>query len=274
VADFKAQHSIFDSEGHLLAEKQLARLMEQSVLARNTTAEMRAKYEQAAVMTKVGVGNDDIDAVLQSNTIRLLKDQLATAMRKEAELRTKYGNRHPEILKITAEVQEARSQLNVEIRKVVANLKTEFEVAERREKQLELALAKLKDDEVESKSVSVQLNELMREAGTNKQLYEALLARYKETSESESLQLPDARIVEQADIPLYPSAPKRMQIVLISVLAGLLGSMALAIALEFATRGVSVPEDVERALEIAHLSSVPTPAGSPSTGWILCARCA
>lgn len=266
VVEFKAQHNIFDSEGHLLAEKQLARAMEQAVLARNTTAETRAKYEQAQLMAKVGSRNDDIGAVLDSNTVRLLKDQLAAAMRKEAELRTKYGGRHPEILKVQAEVQEARSQLDEEIRKLITNLKTEYEVAERREKQLDLALASLKDQEVGAKSASVKLSELMGEASTSKQLYEALLSRFKETSETEGLQLPDARIVEQADIPLYPAAPKRMQIVIMAIVGGFLAGCALALALEFATRGVTVAEDIESALAIAHLSSVPAAAGMGGQG--------
>lgn len=262
VTEFKAAHDIFDSEGHLLAEKQLARAMEQAVLARNTTAETRAKYEQAQLMAKVGSRNDDIGAVLDSNTVRLLKDQLASAMKQEAELRTKYGDRHPEILKVQAQVQEARSQLDAEVNKLIANLRTEFEVADRREKQLDLALASLKDQEVAAKGASVQLSELMREAETSKQLYEALLTRYKETSETDGMQLPDARIVEQADVPLYPAAPKRMQIVIMALIGGFLGGCALAIALEFATRGVSVAEDLESALAIAHLSSIPVAAGA------------
>lgn len=266
VAEYKAQHNIFDSEGHLLAEKQLARAMEQAVLARNTTAEARAKFEQAQLMTKIGSRNDDIGAVLESNTVRLMKDQLASGMRKEAELRTKYGGRHPEILKVQAEVQEARSQLDEEVRKLITNLRTEFEVAERREKQLEMALANLKDQEVGAKSASVKLADLMREATTSKQLYEALLSRFKETSETDGLQLPDARIVEQADIPLYPAAPKRLQIVLIAIIGGFLAGCMAALAMEFGTRGVTVPEDIEAALSIEHLSSVPAATGNGGQG--------
>jgi capsular exopolysaccharide synthesis family protein len=261
VAEFKAQHNIFDSEGHLLAEKELARLMEQTVLARNQTAEARAKYEQAQLFATVGARTDDLGSVLESNSIRLLKDQLAAAQRKEAELRTKYGSRHPDILKVSAEVAEAKAQLDEEIRKLVSSLKNVYEVADRREKQLNLDLAKLKDGEVESKAQSIRLGELMREAATEKQLFEALLTRFKETQETQGLHLPDARIVEQADVPLFPAGPKRLQIVLLSIVGGLIAGLAIALVLEFATSGVAVPEDVERSLEIAHLSSIPLVAG-------------
>jgi capsular exopolysaccharide synthesis family protein len=92
------------------------------------------------------------------------------------------------------------------------------------------------------------------------------LTRYKQTSETQDLQLPDARIVEQADVPLFPAAPKRKQMVFLALLAGIVLGIGLALVLEFATPGVSRPEDVERSLDIAHIASVPalaTPAGGP-----------
>ena len=48
VETYKAEHGIIDTEGGVtLSENQIARLMEQTVNARNTSAEARAKYEQA-----------------------------------------------------------------------------------------------------------------------------------------------------------------------------------------------------------------------------------
>jgi capsular exopolysaccharide synthesis family protein len=119
------------------------------------------------------------------------------------------------------------------------------------------SLTTLKEQEATSKEAGVKLMELQREATTSKQLYESLLARYKQTSETQDLQLPDARIVEQADVPLNPSSPKRKQIVLLALLAGFGLGVLTALGLEFATPGVSHPDDVERSLDVAHIASVP-----------------
>ena len=257
VAMYKSDNNIFDSEGNILSEKELARLMEQTVAARNTTAEAKAKYENAQRLATTVGGTATIAEVLDSDSIRLLKESVSGARKREAELGTRYGPRHPEMQKVRAEIAEAESQLAVEIGRQVANLRNEYVVAERREMQLRQSLTTLKEQEAATKEASVKLSELQREALTSKQLYELLLGRYKQTSETQDLQLPDARIVEQADVPLHPSSPKRKQIVLIALIAGFGLGMMLALGLEFATPGVSHPDDVERSLEVAYMASVP-----------------
>lgn len=257
VALFKAEHDIFDTEGQILGEKEMARLMEQTVIARNNTAEARAKYQMAERLTERGSSVSDIADVLQSHTVRLLREQLGKATGREAELTTRYGPRHPEMQKVRAEVADAQSQLDAEIRRLVSNLKNELHVAETRERELQASLKALKSDENLSKESSVRLKELQREAETSKALYESLLARYKQTVETQSLQLPDARIVEQADAPLFPAAPKRKQIVIIATLGGGAVGFIVAILLELMTFGIGRPEDVERVFELAHLASLP-----------------
>ena len=258
VAQYKSENNIFDTEGQILGEKQLARLMEQTVVARNTTAEARAKFELAQRLTDNGDSTAGIADVLQSHTVRLLKEQLAKATGKEAELATRYGQKHPEMQKVRAEVDEAESQLKAEIDRLVTNLKNEYTVAQQRETELTESLDKLKSQESLSKEAGVDLKDLQREADTSRVLYEALLTRYKQTVETQSLQLPDARIVEQADAPLYPASPKRKQIVVIATIGGGALGIALALLLEFMTLGIGRPEDVERVFELAHLASLPT----------------
>jgi polysaccharide biosynthesis transport protein len=267
VEQWKADHNVFDTEGQVLSEKQLARLMEQTVAARNTTSEARAKYEQAQKLARAGDSGTAIVEVLQSHTVRLLKEQLANATRKSAELRTKYGPKHPEILKVNAEVGEAEAQLGAEIERLVSNLKNESEVAEERERQLTQSLTQLKDQQVLSKDASVDLKELEREASTTKQLFEALLSRYKQTSETQGFQLPDVRIIEKADAPQFPASPKRKQLVAVAAAGGFVLGLAISILLELMAPGISRQEDIERVFEVAHLSSVPSqssPDGFPT----------
>ncbi len=257
VEAYKAKNDIFNSEGQILSEKHLARLQEQTVIARNTTAEARAKYLQAKTLRDRGINNNAITDVLESHTVRLLKEQLGKASGKHAELRTKYGQRHPSIKKVRAEVDDVQRQLDKEIGRLVANLENEHEISVEREKELTQSLAVLKSRQVDARKAGVGLKNLEREAATSKQLFEALLARYKQTSETQSLQLPDARIVEQADAPLFAAAPKRKQLVALASIAGLFAALALALALEFATLGIGRPEDVEQVFELSHLTSLP-----------------
>ena len=257
VEQWKARNNVFDSEGTILGEKQMARLMEQTVNARNATAEAKAKYEQAEALAKKGDDGTAIAEVLKSPSVQALKDQLANANRKAAELATRYGPKHPELIKSRAEVAQVEAQLREEIERQISNLKNEYEVAELRERQLAQNLAQLKEMQAGTKDTSYELKNLEREAATSKNMLESLLARYKQTSGTQDFQLPDAHIVEKADIPLYPASPKRKQLVIIATLVGLILGAGVAILLELMAPGVSRPEDVSRALHVNHISSVP-----------------
>lgn len=257
VATFKADHNIFDAEGQLLSEKQLARLMEQTVIARNQSADARARYDQLQRMMRKGEASSGVADVLQSPTVRMLKDQLVKATRREAELMTKYGSRHPELIKARAEVADVQAQIAQEVDQIVSNLRNQFEVAEERERALSASLTSLKGKQVIAQEAAVRLRELEREAATSRQIFEAFLTRYKQAAETQDLQVPDARIVEQADVPLTVTSPKRKQIAAFGAVLGLALGVGLAFLLEFASPGIGKPEDAENLLGAPHIASVP-----------------
>jgi len=257
VERFKTRNKIFEDGNLRLGRSELARLMEQTVNARNATAAARAKYEQAQTVLSSGRDNGDLAAVLQSHTITRMKDELAKARRKRAELATKYGTRHPDMQQSIADVREAQRQLDGEINRLVSNVSNEYDVARGREKQLHADLEKLKSEQADTNEVSVELLELKRRAQNTRQVYEALLARYKSTAETQNLQLPDVRVVERANIALQPSGPNRKRFVILGLVGALGLSLMLVLALEFMTPGISRPEDAERVFDVAHLSSIP-----------------
>ncbi|HRD76951.1 MAG TPA: Wzz/FepE/Etk N-terminal domain-containing protein [Hyphomicrobiaceae bacterium] len=257
VAMFKADNNIFDAEGQLLSEKKLARLMEQTVLVRSAAAEARAKHEQVQQLLRKGADKGAVADVLASHTVRMLKDQLVKATRREAELATKYGSLHPEMLKIRAEVADIRGQIADETRQIINNLATELKVAEDRERRLQDELARVMEQQNAAKEASVRLRELEREATSSRQVYEAFLARYKQTAETQGLELPDARIIEPAAVPLGPSSPKRKQLMAVGIVGAFVLGLIAAFAVEFFTFGFGKPEQIEQSLGVEHLASLP-----------------
>lgn len=257
VARFKAENGIIDAEGQPLSERQLSRLMDQTVAARNSTAEARAKYEQMQTVLRGGASRN-IGDVLLSQTVRMLKDEHAKSTKREAELLTRYGALHPEIAKVRAEVADIERQISRETDQIIANIKNELAVAVDRERMLETSLSQLKDQQTITKEVTVTLRDLEREAETSRRVLEAFLARYKQTVESQELHLPDARIVERATVSFDPVSPKRRQIVLIGLLAGLGLGIGLALALELTRTGLSRAEEAQSLLGVPLLASVPT----------------
>ncbi len=257
VARFKTDNNIVDTEGQLLSEKQLARLMEETVRARNISAEAKAKYDQVRSLTKRQGDLSGVGDVLASHTIRMLKEQHSKITRQQAELLTRYGQRHPAIQKINAEAREIQAKMDEEAAQIVVNLRVEHEVAAERERQMTAALDQQKEKQADSREDAVKLRQLEREAHSSKQLFESFLARYKQTVETQTIQVADSRIIERADVPLLPASPKRKPMMAGAVMLGLALGFGVAFLLEMLTPGLRRPEQIERSLQAAHLASIP-----------------
>ena len=257
IEAFKLEHQMIHTEGHLLNEKQMARAMEQTVMARSKTYEARSKYLQIKRLMDQNGSNATVADVLKSPTIAMLKDQLAKITRKKAELSTRYGALHPDMKKIAAELSDIRRQLRAEVGRIVANLKNELDEATSLESGLTSNLGGLQAKSAVSRKASVKLREMEREVKASRLVYEKFLERYKQTAEQEKMQLPDARIVESALQPSHPSSPKRARIIAMGLAGGFGLSFLLAFGIEFVRGGIRDPDDLKLILGIKNVTPLP-----------------
>jgi capsular exopolysaccharide synthesis family protein len=101
------------------------------------------------------------------------------------------------------------------------------------------------------------LHELERDAQVNREMFQAFLARAKETAAQSGAELPDSRIVSTATAAPSPSYPPR----LLFAGLGLFGSTGLGIALAFALaafgRGLRTIDEVEDRLGLHPIVPLP-----------------
>lgn len=257
VDEYKAANSLIDTEGQPLDERQVARQMEQLVLARAATAEAQAKYERMSELAETPEGVDTVGDVLNAHTIGLLKNQLAEASRRAAELDSKYGAMHPSMIKAAAEVRDLKAQLTAEVQRFVANQRNEYEVAKQREADAEATLDGLKATVNSSGAAMVRLRELEREAKASRDIYETFLKRAQETAQQQDLQMPDARVIDRAAPPGLPFSPKRPLILAAGLIGGFGLGLVLAFLLELLSPSFVRSEQIESSLSIRHLATVP-----------------
>lgn len=170
--------------------------------------------------------------VLSSPLIQRLRDQEAQVIRKVSELDSRYGERHPKMIKAKAELKDLRKSIEREVQKIAQSLKNEMVVAKARENTLRSNLNQLEGKQGQQNQASIKLNELEREAKASRLLYENFLNRFKETTEQQNLQQADARIISKADVPVMASFPKKKMIVAAAFGVALFLSIILVFLLE------------------------------------------
>ena len=254
---FKAENDIVEAAGSNLDEQQVAKLNEQLILARAETAEAKARLDQLSQVVQDGGETTSFADGLQSQIISTLRSRLSDAQREYAELGTKYGRRHPSVINVSAQLSDIRRQLESEVKRIEASTRNAYLVSKSREESIEKSLAELRGLSANTNQDAIRLRELERDAEATRALFESFLARFKETTEQESLQTADSRIIERAVVPTSPGSPNKKLIVLIGAVISLGFGVGLAFLLELMDSGFRTGDQIEDITGVALLSSMP-----------------
>jgi len=103
---------------------------------------------------------------------------------------------------------------------------------------------------------------LLRDVENAQRAYDAVQARFNQTSLESQTTLSNVNFLTQAVPPLKPSAPKTTLNALVAVFVGTLLAIGTAIAVEMWDRRVRTPEDLLGALGLPILGVMPKPLGA------------
>ena len=161
------------------------------------------------------------------------------------------------MISVRSQLGDVQSQIRQEIKRIEALTDTEYRVAKSREDSIEASLAGLKGQSAQNSQAAIRLRELEREAAATQTLFESFLARFKETTQQESLQTADSRIVERAVRPSSPSKPNKKAIVIFGFILSLGAGIGVAFVLESLDNGFRTAEQVEMVLNVPVLATMP-----------------
>lgn len=230
--------------------------------ARTARIEKEALYRQLASLEADRPSLDTFPGILANSFIQQLKTQQADLKRQQKKMAESLGEKHPDMIKLAAELQTTETQLDAEINKVVQSVKNEYLSAQAQERTLAADLERQKGDALALNRAGIEYSVLSREAESNKQIYESLLQRAKETGISGELKTSGIRVVDFAEVPREPVRPNKRTDLLLGLFGGLIAGVGLAFFLEYFDRRVKNPEEIQRFLGVPFLGMVPAVAAN------------
>ncbi|KAB7764051.1 polysaccharide biosynthesis protein GumC [Xanthomonas maliensis] len=167
--------------------------------------------------------------VLSNPLIQNLRgEQIRLTTEYQQKLST-FKPQYPEMQRLKSQIEESRRQINGEVVNIRQSLKAEYDAAARQEQLLNDRIAGLRNDELDLQNRSIRYNMLKREVDTNRQLYDALLQRYKEIGVAGNVGANNVTIVDTADVPTSKASPKLKLNLALGFIFGVF--LALAVAL-------------------------------------------
>lgn len=258
LQQYKIRNGLLSANGRSGAENQISNLDSGIAQAEAELAEKQGRLAAARRQLTSGGGGADVGAALGSGTIGSLRQQEATASAKVAQLQSVYGEQHPLRRQAQSELADVRSQIQLEIDRILSNLEAEVRVASSRLSSLRASRQQSMSVLASNNAAQVGLEELQRRADAAKQIYETFLNRSRETAAQQGLQQADVRVAVLADVPFEPDFPNWRLALAFALVGGvLLGVIAIAVA-EYLQGGVRTKADVERRLRVRYAGAVPT----------------
>ncbi|MFY7962476.1 MAG: GumC family protein [Elsteraceae bacterium] len=242
-----------------VGDQQLTELNSRLVLSRADLAQKSARLEQVRALTRSRTGSiDTASDVLNSSLIQRLREQEANVQRDLSDASKTYGERHPRLIGMQADLAELRSKIGLEIQKIAASLANEVEVASVGVRTLEQQLTLLRREGDQAGAAEIKLRELERQADTSRGLYEAFLARFKRDAERERVQRANARILAVANIPVAPSFPRKSMILSVVLTLGAAMGVGLVFLLDRLDGALRSTEDAEELTNLPVLAMIPS----------------
>jgi polysaccharide biosynthesis transport protein len=257
VEHFRRTAGLIQGRGVTLAAQQISELNSQIIIARTQRAEAKARLSQVESLLRTEDGVNSSAEVLSSPLIQRLRGEESLTLRKTAELAQEFGDKHPRMITIRAELNDLRGKIKIEIAKIIQNLRNEMAVSEVRERTLSASLSQQEVRAGRLNSSEVQLRALEREADASRNLYETFLARFKETGQQHDLQQADARIISSADLPREPSFPRKGLIVGLALILSFAIGIVLIIVIEQLDHGFRSMTQIEQATGLPALGLIP-----------------
>ena len=225
--------------------------------AKTERIQKESMYNQLRSIQGNAAALDTFPAILTNTFIQSQKAELAQLQQTEAQLSEKFGDKHPEIVKIKSAIQNAHLKLQTEVNKIVQSVRTEYQAALAQENSLAYALSQQKGEALSMNRKGIEYSVLDREVQSSKQLYESLMQRAKETGVSSELKSSNIRVIDQAERPRSPIVPRKGLSLMLGFLVGTILACGLAFFFEYLDSRIKTPDELKAHLGLPSLGMVP-----------------
>ncbi|MEM7569341.1 MAG: polysaccharide biosynthesis tyrosine autokinase [Pseudomonadota bacterium] len=223
VEEYRAKHDLGSAPSPSSTEARRMQMNAQIVRARTDLASARARLSQAQSLASGGGDVESVAEILASGTIAKLRQDEAQLTRRKAELLARYGERHPAVVNVLAELEDVTAQIASEAQRIVRNLSNEVAVGQARVKALVAEQRTLDSQAEKEDGARVGLRELERQASASRKLYETLLEGYQTSfvaGKADALS-PQAALVTPAAAPQSAAYPSLSVYAMTGLLVGL-----------------------------------------------------
>jgi succinoglycan biosynthesis transport protein ExoP len=230
------------------------RFIDLSSLLTKAQAEKMAKEAQYQQIRAQG---PNAPLIVNHPLIATLRQQLVAEQAKVSAMQKVFRGGHPDLQAEKANLAELRTRIQAEVQRLQESIKADYEAANRTENLLNESFTNQKGQMVKLQDNLADFQILKRDAQTNEQLYQALLARVKEVNIAGTMVPSNVAVISPGRLPNIPFKPKTLRDLALAAVLGLSLGVGLAFLLEHLDDSIQSVDDLEQVCSLPLLGIVP-----------------
>jgi len=239
-----------------IADQQVGPLSGQLATAESVAAAANATLAAAENQAARG-GLDSVSEVRSSPVVADLRRQRAELLRSIGEVQARYGDKHPESLRVRGQLETVDRQIREEGERVLGSLRSNAVASQAQVSSLRGSMGKLEGQRAQDMRAAVQAESLERESAAKRSEYDRLSQMLLESTQASQNSISQATIVERADPPGGPYSPNKPLLILLGLFVGLAAGAGTIATQEMMVTGLRTASDVEDELGLRLLAAVP-----------------
>jgi len=247
--------SIDESQNIILEEVTSAKSKAISAQADRLVAE--SNYRQVLEFKEKGGDLERWPIIRDNDVIQKLRSEYLKKEIALPELLKVYREKHPKVLEFKREMRSILETIDVETASLVDSFRTNYEKAKADEEFILMALKEHERRALELNRTAVEYHILKREVEANRDMYDFLLKRAKETDIVGGLSNDFIRVVNTAGIPSKPIKPRKTYNIFIACLIGMVIGCGTAFAVEYFDDSIKTSKEIETYLKLPFLGHIP-----------------
>jgi succinoglycan biosynthesis transport protein ExoP len=226
-----------------------------------TEAENERIQKEARARMLARADPDTLAAALGSELVRILTTDYSRLEREMGRVKTVYGPQHPKMIELEAELWLAKLRVDTEISKARQAVEQDYQASVSRTTELGRRLDAQRQTAILEHARQMELQLLRKEADTTESVYAELMKRLKEVQLAAELRVTNVKIADPARSPTRPVSPKPARDLLLAIVGGLIGGIALAFVRESRDQTLRTPREVSLLIQLPNIGTVPSVRG-------------
>ena len=200
VIEFKTKNNIVAASGTLMNEKQLSEMSGQLATARASTSDLQVRLERIEAVRRAyqqdkpaSAADETVSEAMSNPIITRLRTQYLDLVNREADWSKRYGKNHTAVVNLRNQIRDIRRSIADELGRIEETTKSEYEIAKKRQDELEKELAGLVSQSTETNQAQVALFSLEAAAQSYRKIYDNFLQQHTDSIQQQTFPVTEAR---------------------------------------------------------------------------------